>query len=126
MSFLDSYIINDHGALRDAYIAKAKAIGLDVTHPNEWYDRQYIYVLRSGTVTTGGMCGDTLARKHEFKGNTMTLTTAISFPLKTIHKGEEIVDAHGDLLLVAADDSVDTEAIVNALNKAAMAELGKE
>lgn len=49
----------------------------------------------------------------------MKLTEAIAFPVRTIHNGEEIVDTNGDLLLIAADDSVDTEAIVKALNKVA-------
>jgi hypothetical protein len=49
----------------------------------------------------------------------MKLTEAISFPIRTIHNGEEIVDAYGEQLLIAADDSVDMEAIAKALNKVA-------
>lgn len=51
------------------------------------------------------------------------ITEALSFPLKTIHKDTEIVDAHGELVLIAADDSVNMVAICEALNKQASKEL---
>lgn len=54
------------------------------------------------------------------------LTKSISFPVKTIHKSTEIVDAYGDLLLISADDSVDMEEIANALNKVAQQELSNK
>lgn len=45
------------------------------------------------------------------------LTKAILLPVRTIHKDTEIVDADGDLLLIAANDLVDMVVIANVLNK---------
>ncbi|AUR82112.1 coil containing protein [Vibrio phage 1.021.C._10N.222.51.F9] len=46
----------------------------------------------------------------------LVIKSVISLPVRTIHKDEEIVDAMGDLLLVAADDSVDMKTVAQALN----------
>lgn len=51
------------------------------------------------------------------------ITEALSFPLKTIHKNTEIVDAYGELVLIAADGSVNMIAICEALNNQANKEL---
>ena len=47
------------------------------------------------------------------------LSQVIALPVRTSNQDTEIVDAHGDLLLMAADDSVDMLTIASALNKVA-------
>ena len=56
----------------------------------------------------------------------MKLTQSLSFPLKTIHNNTEVVDSHGDLVLLAADDSVNLELIVAKLNQLAEEETTAE
>ena len=54
------------------------------------------------------------------------LTQSMSFPLKCIHNDSEVEDREGNLVLVAANDSVDLQLIVDKLNGIASTEVPPE